>query len=307
MTNANENMCTETVNQGIEAEAQTEVEEAMAGLAPTALKEALDQLSPLLLAIPADDVRTLRVNPTYAVAICLRVAAALEQDRELFAQHFSPEKFDLADYDDLAGRGLALWQANILLQRAKGTITASTVVYEQCKALRLKLLEAAEYLYSDHPELGSVVADIRSGHGKLNITDDLAALVNLFQDQWDDAEPNCRITEDDLEAATELCMQMILASTIQTFSEVVHDARDLRNRAAEYLRRGVDDIRAAAGFVFRNDPEALESYPGLFSGRKRRGGMQAEEPEAADLVADELEAAAPDAPTAEPTAHTSVN
>ena len=43
----------------------------------------------------------------------------------------------------------------------------------------------------------------------------------------------------------------------------------LRYQAAEYLRRGIEEVRAAAGYIFRNNPKQMERYPSLFV-RKRR-------------------------------------
>jgi hypothetical protein len=255
MTNATENMCTQEhqATEFDETEAQTQVEEAISGLAPTELEQALDQLRPILLGIPADEVRRLRTNPTYAVAVCMRVAVAFERDRARFASGFMPELFDVTRYDDLTQRALALWQADIRFHRVKGGEGAAAAALERAK------------------------------YSKLGIADDLAALVDLFREQWEFAEPNCRITEQDLEEAAELSQQVIRSSTTTARSEEVEEVLDLRNRAAEHLRRGVDDVRAAASFVFRDDPESLASYPSLFAQRRKRNGGSAShqvEPEA---------------------------
>jgi hypothetical protein len=60
---------------------------------------------------------------------------------------------------------------------------------------------------------------------------------------------------------------------------VVRAGRTLRNKAAEHLRRGIDDIRDAAAYVFRKDELMMERYPSLFvhRGRKAKSGKASQE------------------------------
>ena len=44
----------------------------------------------------------------------------------------------------------------------------------------------------------------------------------------------------------------------------------MRNRAAEYLRQGIEEVRAAAAYLFRNDPRSMARYPSLFVRRRRK-------------------------------------
>ena len=63
----------------------------------------------------------------------------------------------------------------------------------------------------------------------------------------------------------------------------VSELKDLRARAAEYLRRGADQIRSAAEYLFRDDPSSLSRYPSLYvtRGHSRKTAPAAEEaPEA---------------------------
>jgi len=46
--------------------------------------------------------------------------------------------------------------------------------------------------------------------------------------------------------------------------------RSLREKALTYMKRTVDDIRNAAGFIFRNDPVEMTRYPTLYFGRRSR-------------------------------------
>jgi hypothetical protein len=55
--------------------------------------------------------------------------------------------------------------------------------------------------------------------------------------------------------------------------------KELRLRAGEYLRRGIDDIRAAAAFVFSKDEEKLGRYPVIRRTRRRAGDKTEDEPD----------------------------
>ena len=61
--------------------------------------------------------------------------------------------------------------------------------------------------------------------------------------------------------------------------------KDLRKRAGEYLCRGADAIRDAAGYIFRGDEEAMKRYPCLYKNQAPRTQKPEEEsePEGAPL------------------------
>ncbi|MCP4604680.1 MAG: hypothetical protein GY847_29860 [Proteobacteria bacterium] len=77
------------------------------------------------------------------------------------------------------------------------------------------------------------------------------------------------LTEDEIKHAHALGNQL-LDAVGPSRDEAVKAAQDLRDRAGEYLRQGIEDIRTAAGFIFRNDETHLSRYPSLGSMRKRR-------------------------------------
>jgi hypothetical protein len=130
------------------------------------------------------------------------------------------------------------------------------------KPLHAKFGKAAVYLWADHPKLGPVVADIRKGSGYLDMADDLARYAVLFDENWKAATGRCDITPDDIKTAKSTST-VILEALSDTSDEDVDTLKDLRTRAAEYLRRGADDIRDAATYIFRKEPDSLSRYPSL--------------------------------------------
>jgi hypothetical protein len=76
------------------------------------------------------------------------------------------------------------------------------------------------------------------------------------------------VTLEDVARAKEVGAEM-LKSLSPTRSAELDQAKDLRQRAAEHLRRGLEHVRDAAKYVFRRDATALERYPSLFVLRRR--------------------------------------
>ncbi len=113
----------------------------------------------------------------------------------------------------------------------------------------------------------------RSGRGYANHADDLGALASLFSEHWHLADGKCEVKHEDIDRAKTLGADM-LESISPTRAEVLDEAKSLRNKAAEHLRRGIDDIRDAAAYVFRKDELRMERYPSLFvhRGRKAKSG-----------------------------------
>jgi hypothetical protein len=149
----------------------------------------------------------------------------------------------------------------------------------EAKPLRTKMMKAASYLWGEDPELCDVVAGIRKGHGYANKADDLGSLATLFTEHWQRADGQCGVTLEDIARAEELGAR-ILKSMSPSRNEVFDDARSLRQRAAEYLRRGIEEVRSAASYIFRNDPKEMKRYPSLFIRRRKKAtnGKPSSEP-----------------------------
>ena len=111
-----------------------------------------------------------------------------------------------------------------------------------------------------------MVADIRSERSYLSHADDLGTLSTLFADNWSEIENSCAVTKGEVARAEQLGAE-ILEVMGQVEAEEILGLKAARNRTAEYLRRGIEEIRAAAAFVFRNDAARYERYPALRSRR----------------------------------------
>ena len=104
------------------------------------------------------------------------------------------------------------------------------------------------------------------------LTDRLDKLSLICLAMWELIREKTDLTEEDLVEARTLGMRIIDAlNSTDVGTEMAH-WQYMRERAVAYLKQGVDSVRAAAAFVFQNDPYELERYPSLFAGRKYSNG-----------------------------------
>ncbi len=181
-----------------------------------------------------------------------------------------------------------------MLRQVTDTDGPLQILMQQAKPLRVKLLRAANYLFGDHERLGEVVAAIRAGNGHMNKADDLGSLATLFTENWHYVMGRCDVTEEDVLQAQALGTRMLQLMGASNRANIL-ELRDLRDRAGEYMRRGIEEIRSAAAFVFRHNPEFLERYPKLYSRtRKRVNGHANGEVATETETADEQQQVTPD-------------
>jgi hypothetical protein len=274
-------MCTQIENPSPETELEELVvgqEPIPGGFEPQEAESALEALTPALMAIPPVEVRPFYVGATPAVGLGLAYAEAYAEDRPRFDEAFKPAVFDPVQYDDLGQRAMAFWQADIQMRQELNSDGPFRLMVLEAKPLRKKLIKNASFLWGEDPELGEVVAAIRKGHGHQDTADDLGALHELFSEHWDRAAGKCEVTLEEVARAEELGAAMLQALS-PTRSEELDEARDLRNRAAEHLRRGFEEVRAAALYVFRNNESRLERYPSMFVLRRKRSSSSAADDE----------------------------
>ena len=232
-------------------------------------EKALEEIRPRLFEIPAHKVRRLNVSRTQAIKTGLTYAQAYAKDRALFAKLLTKDAFDPDAHDDLEVRAKGFWQVDILLRQGVNPDGPLHVLLAEAKPLRAKLNKAAVYLWGDDPVLGEVLAGVHSGKGYDDKADDLGSLSTLFSENWKMAEGQCSVTFDDVIKA-----QALGAAIFKTMSssekEVLNELRDLRDRSGEYLRQGIENIKAGAIYIFRKTHEEIGRYPSLFLRRKKK-------------------------------------
>ncbi len=230
-------------------------------------QENFDLIKPRLDEMASGEVRKFNLSVPTSVALSMRVWRSYKEDLARFVAAFKPEAFNPASYEDFSVRIGALWWADAVHNQTVDPTSGVQEALERAKPLHRKLSKAAGYLWDDDEEIGPVVASIRAGQGYADRADDLVRYAALFIENWAAAQGKCDVTKEDLEEAREVGARLLDAMTSVPAGDVA-EIRDRRDRAGEYLRRAVDDIRDAAAYVFRKDPESMERYPSLYSGRR---------------------------------------
>ena len=234
------------------------------------LDKSLQSILPEVTAIPEHEVRKYIASIVYVVALSMRILRAFTEDRERIASLFSPQGFLLKTYDDLIDRIKGLWQADVLLRQGVEGKRPGRELMERARWAWQKLIRDAEYVFGNDPDRKEIVADLRAGKGTLNRADDLLSVSVLFSNNWDEIKDRCNVSREEIDEARSLALRIIETINTQANVSEMEELRAVRDGAFEYLRRGIDDIRAAAAFAFRDEPSRLKNYPSLFSGRKNR-------------------------------------
>lgn len=253
-------------------------------------KEALERLRPKLLAIPVSELRPWRFDAPTTVSKALKIAHAFAEDRPRFEATFKVAAFQPADFEDLELRAKALWQADVDWRQRVEKEKELPKLLAAAGPLKRKLFRAADYLWGEDDEAGLIIAEIRSGTGYLDLADDLMALANLFDARWGEVAGRTLVEEEDLGEARAIATAIAAAYGGNPHDPDAESLRDLRTRAFHYLYTGVEEVRAAAAYVHRNDPVRLADYPSLFAWRRRRKSAPSAPPQ-------EERTPAPEAPT----------
>ena len=230
---------------------------------------AVEEIRVELERIPDGDVRRLSVQTPHAVSIGFAYARAFEEDRARFEATFTKKALDVEELGNMEVRARAFWHLDILKRQFEDPAGPVKELLVAAVPLRSRLLKAAFYIWGDHPVLGGVVDGIRAGNGHMNKADDLGSLATLFHEHWDEAAGKCNVSKSDIAEAQKLGAAILQAKSPIRLREL-DELRGLRLRAGEYLRRGIETIRAGAGFIHRDDPEAMGRYPSLFAKSRRR-------------------------------------
>jgi hypothetical protein len=261
------------------AQQKAESENAIVAGKKSEGKKILEDMKPTLLAIPEDEIRTSKAGAMKAVQCGFSYSNALVDDKPAFLAELSSKSRVVPILDDIRNRAVAFWIAQILLRRCENELVLPIKqLLLESESLRERLLESLKYLWRKDAIKRALLKDISAGRSRIDKADDLARLNMIFNDHWTNLNGRCDVEKDDVERSRDLSEQLLSALSGPQEIEL-YEVQDLRNRAYEHLRRGIDDIRHAAKFVFRDQPRRLKRYPLLHSlGRKKRAAKPAPPP-----------------------------
>ncbi|MBI5479039.1 MAG: hypothetical protein HY906_09295 [Deltaproteobacteria bacterium] len=234
--------------------------------------QALDAEKASLAAYPVDELIPIRLDVIKTVATVLTVAKVAVGERALYEQTF--RDFDLARIDTLERVGQAAWMTETQYRRLEAGQPAAETrppapLLERCRELKVEMLEGLGYaLRADQPAQ-RILSDIRRGTGYLDLADDLQRLADLAHVRFAAIEHRCDLTRGHVDEARKLGSQLM--ETISTPQpKDLSQWADLRVRAWTRVCRNYEEVRAAAAYIHRHDPERFAAYPSLFAIRAKR-------------------------------------
>lgn len=162
-------------------------------------------------------------------------------------------------------------------RRANSELKALRAAVEEKKRAAFAVLR---YFCRHDAEVQARLDEIAEGSGDADLIDDghrLAKLVKANEARLNKAKLGAKASEA-LETASR---KLADAVAEQSGDDDAADSVDLRNRAFWYLRASMDEIRAAARYVFRDDPRKLAKYRSTITLARARRPAKPAKPEPA--------------------------
>lgn len=234
------------------------------------IKSRLSDLSPAALRQP-------RVNAYAAGQLGLRVAEALsDPTMRKPLEEIAGSSWNKRHLDDLETIASALMFAktNAESESAKQVEAKIPVaLFERATELKARMMRVADYYLSAEPTLAAELASIRDGSGYLDLAQDLHRLGRIY------AEHKATLAQDrKWYSAADAAEAAKLEADIVSSYEKSGPSKwaDLATRAYTLFEESYGEVRAAAEFVFRNDPAKLAMVPSMFVELRARARAKGE-------------------------------
>jgi hypothetical protein len=223
------------------------------------VKAALLALSPETLAQPNVDLQSA------AMAALVLVDRANQPERRarfalLPAALFGKSVID--DLENVANATLHVEIESVREDAASTGVKVDVALVQQATEVRERMLKTADYNLGHLDAVAREIADIRLGSGYLDLANDCSRSAALHAAHKSELAADKRYYDaDDAELAASLAKKIraeyrAAASRSGQYSE-------LRPRAFTELTRLYNEVRAAAQFLFRAEPAALDEFPPL--------------------------------------------
>ena len=213
-------------------------------------------------------------------------------------------QFPIEKLDRLEEYALAAFYAHILSLPPGSDGSPAAPLLEEAGPLRETLLFAAQALAKKGYFEEGRVADIRSGTGHFDTSNDLASLARLYREKWSVVEHRTAVEKAEVDRADTLSTELVVAlgARLQPNGEpvTVGQAAENRTRAFTLFMNAYDTCRKAISFLRWDQGDAEQIAPSLFVRTRGRKAQDSSEPEppAAPAPAPSPAAPSPAAPNA---------
>jgi hypothetical protein len=252
---------------------------------PSRGQTAFTELKPHLDALPID--RLLRTNVDIeAIAIAVLGVAQRVTQPPWYPrfQSLPHEEFDLSRVDQLPAVAWAAWYAakqanNVRALMSSAKLPSALIV--RATEIEGRMQRLCEYHLSDHPEIGRVLARLRSGGGYRDLAGDLLGYADIYRAQRDLLSRDTKhYRPTDLNDAIHTAEEMLMALGAAAGPEGRRVSEDLA-RAWTLLALVYDEVSKTGLWLMRNEPEAAqrEMFPLLFAIGRPGVGRRPRRPE----------------------------
>jgi hypothetical protein len=244
--------------------------------APDTAAAAYKEVQSEIDAMSGDDLAVINVDIPQAVSTVLGVLPKIAPLREAIVVNLPSHP--IKSFDKLGTYALAAWYTHLLTLPPASPSSPLKPLVEEAGPLREDLLSDAEALARRKLIDASVVSEIRSGQGNIDMANDLVALSALFSNNWDEVQGKTAATEAEVERAGKLGPLILAALGMREQGAVVTPAEAAAKKARAFtlLVRAYDETRRAVTYLRWRERDADELAPSLYKGRGRRGGAAEE-------------------------------
>lgn len=228
-------------------------------------------------ALQEEDLAVINIDIPQSVSVVLGVLPGLTDLRPRIVKEL-PE-FKRSSLDKLERYALAAWYAHLLNLAPSQPVKPLKDLLAEGAKVRANLLSDAEALARRELLDGPTVAQIRAGHGNIDLANDLVALAALFTSNWSTIGGRTAATLEEIEQAGALGPSILAALGVRENAPVIvpAEAAERRARAFTLFVRAYDQVRRAVTYLRWDDGDADVLAPSLYRGRGGRGQAAAEE------------------------------
>jgi hypothetical protein len=229
-----------------------------------------------LNALKQDDLARINIDIPTSVATVLGVLPKLALLRDSIVLNLP--NHPIKTFDRLETYALAAWYAHLIALPPASPSSPVKPLIEEGTSLRAALLSDAEALARRGLIDADVVEEIRSGHGNVDIANDLVALSATFSNSWSEIEGKTAATLAEVERAGNLGPQLLAALGVREQGSAIApaEAAEARARAYTLFVRAYDDTRRAVLYLRWHEGDADALAPSLYKGRGGRGSSASE-------------------------------
>lgn len=237
---------------------------------------ALDRLRPRLDKVPPERMISPRTDVSAAASFVLSEIVPRLADPVLLARLKSlpAAEFDASAVADLGPAAqAALWAQGQLAsaEAQESGVRLPLELIDDATALRARMLKLVDYHLADQPRLKAEIDDIRSGHGYLDLAEDLRRLAALYRSEHAALHADTRFYRlEDAESAGTFAQRIV--SELRT--QGAGQARDQAWRTWALVRELYEEVAGAARFLLRRQGGEA-AFPSLHTvGRTQNRGRK---------------------------------